>query len=143
MDHEAGHALAAVALRLKVFAVEISRAGGLCRVERPRRIRHSVFVYISGLLAQAVAFSVTLAYVDAFGSPGNPFANAIVFTFTFVNAVLFVINLIPHRSSRSGLATEGSVLWRLFLLKISEAQLSGAPGGGAASCTRPPHGCRE
>lgn len=113
--HEAGHVLTAVALRLKVFTVEISGAGGLCRFERPHRVRHSVFVYIAGLLAQAVVFSITLAYVDAFGSPGNPLAGAIVFTFTFVNVGLFAINLIPHRSSRSGLATDGSVLWRLFL----------------------------
>src|SRR4051794_28464958 len=40
--HEAAHVLAAVALRLKVFTVEISGFGGLCRIERPRRIRQSV-----------------------------------------------------------------------------------------------------
>jgi hypothetical protein len=113
--HEAGHVLAAVALRLKVFAVEITGVGGLCRIERPRRVRHSVFVYGAGLLAQALVFSITLACIDILGSPGNPFAGAIVFTFTFVNVVLFAINLIPRRSARSGLATDGSVLWRLFL----------------------------
>src|SRR5215472_442691 len=41
--HEAGHVLAAVALRIKVFTVEISGVGGLCRIERPRRVRDSVF----------------------------------------------------------------------------------------------------
>ena len=40
--HEAGHVLAAVALRLRVFAVEISGVGGLCQFERPRRVRDSV-----------------------------------------------------------------------------------------------------
>lgn len=113
--HEVGHLLAAVAFRLKVFTVEISGVGGLCRIERPRRLRHSVFVYTAGLLAQALVFSITLAYIDAFGSPGSPFGDAIVFTFTFVNVVMFVINLIPQRGARSGLATDGSVLWRLFL----------------------------
>jgi ATP-dependent Clp protease adapter protein ClpS len=113
--HETGHVLAAVALRLKVFTVEISGVGGLCRFERPHRVWHSVFVYTAGLLAQAVTFSITLAYVDASGSPANPFAGAIVFTFTFVNVGLFAINLIPHRSVRSGLATDGLVLWQLFL----------------------------
>jgi hypothetical protein len=50
--HEAGHVLAAVAQRLKVFTVEISGAGGLCRFERPHRVWQSVFVYTAGLLAQ-------------------------------------------------------------------------------------------
>jgi ATP-dependent Clp protease adapter protein ClpS len=99
----------------QTIRVEISGAGGLCRIERPHRVWHSVFVYTAGLLAQVVAFSITLAYVEAFGSPASPFAGAIVFTFTFFNVVLFAINLIPHRSARSGLATDGWVLWRLFL----------------------------
>ena len=113
--HEAGHVLAAVALRLTAFTVEISGLGGLCRFERPRRVWHSVLVYTAGLLAQAVTFSIAVAYVDTFGSPANPFADAIVFTFTYINVGLFVINLIPHRSARSGIATDGFVLWRLFL----------------------------
>lgn len=113
--HEAGHLLTALTLRLKVFTVEISGAGGLCRFERPHRVLHSVLVYIAGLLAQAVVFLVTLAYVNVFGSPATPFGGAVVFTFTVVNVFLFAINLIPHRSARSGLATDGAVLWRLFL----------------------------
>jgi ATP-dependent Clp protease adapter protein ClpS len=113
--HEAGHVLAAVALRLKVFTVEISGAGGLCQFERPRHVWQSILVYTAGLVAQALAFSITAAYIDAFGSPGGRFGGAIAFTFTFVNVVMFVINLIPRRSARSGLATDGSVLWRLFL----------------------------
>lgn len=113
--HEAGHVLTAVALRLKVFAVEISGVGGLCQFERPRSVRQSALVYTAGLLAQALVFSITLAYINVAGSPSSPFASAIVFIFTVVNVGLFAINLIPQRSARSGLATDGSVLWRLFL----------------------------
>ena len=113
--HETGHLLATVALGLKVFSVEISGVGGLCRIETPRQVRDSVVIYSAGLLAQAVVYSITLAYTDTFGPPTNPFPTAIVFTFTYVNVVLFVINLIPHRNARSGLATDGAVLWALFL----------------------------
>jgi len=113
--HEAGHVLAAGSLRLKVFAVEITGVGGLCRFERRYRVRHSVIVNTAGLLAQAVVFSITVVYEDVFGHPRNLFASAIVFTFTVVNVYMFAINLIPHRNERSGLATDGSVLWRLFL----------------------------
>jgi ATP-dependent Clp protease adapter protein ClpS len=113
--HEAAHVVVAVLLRLKVFAIEISGIGGLCLLERPRNTRQSVLVYSAGLLAQAALFFMTLAYVRAFDPPASGFANAVIFTFTFVNVVIFLINLIPQRDARSGLATDGSVLWRLFL----------------------------
>jgi ATP-dependent Clp protease adapter protein ClpS len=113
--HESGHLLATVALGLKVFSIEISGVGGLCRIETPRRVRDSVVIYSAGLLAQAVVFSITVAYTDAFEPPINPFSTAIVFTFTYVNVVFYVINLIPHRNARSGLATDGAVLWGLIL----------------------------
>lgn len=113
--HESGHFLAATALRLKVFAVEISGFGGICRTARPRRVLHSVFLYSAGLLAQALSFLVAVAYITAYGCPRSAIWIAILMTFTFVNAVLFVINLIPQRASRSGLANDGLVLWQLFL----------------------------
>lgn len=113
--HEAGHVLAAIALRLKVFSVEISGVGGLCRFERPRRVPHSVLVYVAGQLAQVAAFLLTVAYLKAFGAPTHPYGRALVNTFTIVNAILFVVNLIPYRDKRSGLSTDGSMLLRLFL----------------------------
>lgn len=116
--HEAGHVLAAVALRLKVFTIEISGLGGLCRIERARRVRHSVLVYAAGLLAQVVVFSATLVYINGGGTPVTPFGGAIEFTFTVVNVYLFVINLIPFHDTRSGFATDGAILWQLFLHKF-------------------------
>jgi len=113
--HELGHVLAAVALRLKVFSVEISGMGGLVRFERPRRIRDSVLVYTAGQLAQIAAFLLTIAYVKIAGPPTHPYGRALVNTFTIVNASVFVVNLIPYRDKRSGLSTDGSMLWRLFL----------------------------
>jgi ATP-dependent Clp protease adapter protein ClpS len=113
--HESGHVLAAHAHGLRVLSVEISGVGGLCHVERPRRISHSIFIYSAGLLAQAAAFFIALAYASIFDFSKSTFAEACIFTFTFVNLCLFVINLIPHRNARSGLATDGWVLWKLLL----------------------------
>jgi hypothetical protein len=39
--HECGHLLAAAVLHLKVFSLEISGIGGLCRLERPGKTHHS------------------------------------------------------------------------------------------------------
>ena len=140
--HEAGHVLAAIALRLKVFTVKISGVGGRCRFERPHRVWHSVFVYTAGLLAQAVTFSIALAYVVVFGSPANPFAGAIVFTFTYVNIGLFAISLIPYGSTGSGLATDGMVLWRLFL-HVFRGHRHPHPPLGAKSADESPIFSRE
>lgn len=112
--HETGHVAAARLLGLRVFAVEISGTGGLCRTERPRRIGQSALVYSAGLLAQAALLLATYLYIAIFGSPVNDLGVALFTTFTVVNAFLIVFNLVPHKSLK-GLATDGFVLWRLFL----------------------------
>src|SRR4051812_39177823 len=40
--HEAGHVLAALALRLKIVAVDLSAGGGMCHVELPPRMWQSM-----------------------------------------------------------------------------------------------------
>jgi len=115
ITHECGHLFAANILRLKVFAIEISGLGGLCQIERPHQVLHSVFLYSAGLIAQVVSFLAALAYIKLFGDQQNVFCTAILMTFTFANAWLFIVNLIPQRASRSGFANDGLVLWQLFL----------------------------
>jgi ATP-dependent Clp protease adapter protein ClpS len=112
--HEGGHVAAARLLGLKVFAIEISGTGGLCRIERPRHVRHSVFVYSAGLLAQIFVFLLTLGYIKVFDWPKTAAGLAIAITFTLVNIILFVANLFPQKGTRA-LGTDGYVLWKLFL----------------------------
>jgi ATP-dependent Clp protease adapter protein ClpS len=114
--HEAGHVLAVVGLRLKVFAVEISGLGGLCKFEPPQAIRQSVLIYAAGLLAQIALLLPTLAYVvSRNGFPAHAFGRAICITFTIVNVALLLANMIPARDQRTGLDTDGALLWRLYL----------------------------
>ena len=112
--HEGGHVAAARLLGLKVLSLEISGTGGQCRFERPRQVRHSVFVYSAGLLAQLVVFLLALAYIKVFDVPKSIAGLAIAITCTVVNAVLFVANLLPTKGTRA-LGTDGYVLWKLFL----------------------------
>jgi len=111
--HEGGHVAAAWLLGIKVRAVEISGAGGLCQMDRPRRVRHSVLVYSAGLLAQVGLFLLTCLYIAAFGLSESPLGESLFVSFTVVNAILLIINLIPQKTSRGG--TDGYVLWKLFL----------------------------
>jgi ATP-dependent Clp protease adapter protein ClpS len=112
--HEGGHVVAARSLGLEVYAVDISGAGGRCLFERPHRVRHSVFVYSAGLLAQVALLGFTLLYVKTFGLPASQWGRCLVISFTFVNAVMFVLNLIAQKAL-DGLDTDGLVLWKLFL----------------------------
>jgi ATP-dependent Clp protease adapter protein ClpS len=115
LAHECGHLFTAVSMGLKVFSLEVSGLGGACRIERPRSLGQSVSVYSAGLLVQGAILLLTCLYVAQFGTPSGAFARAVVVTFTFVNAILILGNLVPVPGSRSRLATDGWVLWKLFL----------------------------
>lgn len=108
--HESGHAVVARALGLKVHSVDLSGIGGLCRVEVPTRTRDIWLVFSAGLVAQVLVLLLTLAVVAVQGAPASPFGMAVTTTFTWVNAMLFFINLLPGRTFRGSL-TDGGVLW--------------------------------
>lgn len=112
--HEFAHAATGRLLGLRVHAVELSGVGGLCRISVPRRIRDTWLVYSAGLAAQLLVFLLTLAVVAIEGDPRTPFGSAIFITFTWVNAMLFLINLIPGRTHQ-GTRTDGGILWGLAL----------------------------
>lgn len=111
--HEAGHAVVARALRLKVYRVEISGFGGLCISEQPGSVRDGALLYSAGLLVQLALLLATLGWLAVFGRPQYSAGRALVDTFTLVNVVLLVLNLVPQ-TSRGGLATDGMKLWQVF-----------------------------
>jgi ATP-dependent Clp protease adapter protein ClpS len=112
--HELGHAAAAVSLRLKVHAIHLSGFGGRCRFQTPRTLGGAFFVCSAGLLAQLILFAGAASYIALFGWPRSVLALCVVNTFTLANLLLFAINVIPQRLPK-GLATDGSILWRLLM----------------------------
>jgi len=113
--HESGHLLAALSLRLKVYSVDISGNGGLCKFDRPKRIRESVLVYSGGLVAQFVVFLLVIITFNFMGIPASGPARAVYIIFTYVNIGIFIINFIPGMAVHAGSMTDGTVLWRLFM----------------------------
>lgn len=115
--HEFGHAIAARLVGLKIHSVEIFGFGGVCRIDKPRRLSHAFLVYSAGLIAQFVLLLVTQVYLSIRGKPNGDFESAAVYTFTTVNIIMFFMNLIPVKLTRNW-ATDGRVLWNLLVLAI-------------------------
>ncbi len=115
--HEFGHVIAAKAVGLKVLAVEMSVAGGLCRYEWTLSIGKALFVTSAGLLAQFLLLIISMIYAALIGDEAGPAANCLLFVFTFINVLMFVTNIIPARVL-SGLSTDGFVLWKLGMVYI-------------------------
>lgn len=111
--HELGHAAAAGLSGLKVFAVYVSGAGGLCTFEPPRKIRQAFFIYAAGLLAQLALFGITVAYFVVIGLPETRLGQCFAGTFTFVNILMMVVNIIPAKP-KNDIANDGYLLWKLL-----------------------------
>lgn len=112
--HESGHVIAARALGLRVHAVNLSAIGGACIVQLPRRPRDAWIVYSAGFAVQVALLVATWAVVALSGPPATPFGVAVVATFTWINVLVFAINLVPGSTSL-GPRTDGAALWQLAM----------------------------
>lgn len=112
--HECGHIVAARAYGLQVNSVEISGLGGMCFIQVPHSVGETLAVFSAGLAVQTVILLVTILYVSVAGYPASVAGQCAVRIFTFVNAAIIVMNILPAKV-RWGFANDGLVLWRLFL----------------------------
>jgi ATP-dependent Clp protease adapter protein ClpS len=111
--HELGHAVAARRLGLKVFAIDLSAAGGLCRTQVTRSVGDTGWVFAAGLLTQLALIAITMLAAAVAGVPDEPFAHGLFLGFTVANAIIIAINLVPGRTEQ-GTKTDGAVLWELW-----------------------------
>lgn len=111
--HELGHIAAAMSLRLQVFALHMSFLGGFCLIQRPRGVRATLIIFSSGFAAQILLFAATILCVIVFGPPTTVLGTSVFNTFTVVNLMVIVLNLIPVEMGK-GLASDGDILWKLF-----------------------------
>jgi hypothetical protein len=72
--HESGHAAAAWQLRLKVFAIYISGAGGECRSDPPQTVRGAFLLWSAGLIAQAALLLSSALYIQIGSRPTSEIA---------------------------------------------------------------------
>jgi len=118
--HELGHLIAAKCMRLEVFAVEVSGAGGLCHFENPKTFNSAMLIYSGGLMAQIVLFIFSVTYLSLFSYPINKLGFSLIITFTLINVIMFILNVIPSKLSE-GAWTDGSLLWKLIKTQYGKA----------------------
>ncbi len=111
--HEAGHAIAARLLGLKVYGIRLIGCGGYCLTEPPMGSRGILIVFSSGMIAQFLLFAATLLAHMQWKGPEGPVLGSIVVAFTFGNAIVFAYSLFPmtYRGQRS----DGRVLFQLAI----------------------------
>jgi len=118
--HELGHLTAAKYMKLEVFALEVSGAGGMCHLENPKSFSSAMLVYSGGLIAQTILFLSAVTYLLLFSYPVNKLGFCLVITFTLINIIMFIINVIPTKLS-SGVWTDGSLIWKLLRMQYGKA----------------------
>lgn len=110
--HELGHLVAARFVKHRVFSIEITGAGGMCKTEGMRDLRSAVLIYSGGLFFQLILFLVGVAGFVLFPDLNSEAFSYFLIVATFFNAGMFILNLLPI-GTRDGHPTDGYVLWVL------------------------------
>lgn len=112
--HELGHAFVVHRVGLANLGVRLHGMGGECRwAGSPTPIQRALVAW-GGVLAQLPILVVTLILVAVLGSPSRGFLADLVYAFTFTNALLIGLNLIPLGP------LDGREAWPLFGLWWAE-----------------------
>ncbi len=110
--HELGHALAALFVSSRIYSVLVTGVGGWCFADEPEKNSSKLLFYAGGLIAQILLFGMTILWVTIFGNPESNAGNYFILVFTFVNVLMFIINLIPSGGS------DGDKMYQLLKQKL-------------------------
>ena len=112
LAHELGHAVLANRLGYKVDRIRIFPIHGLCLYEEPYSPYEDSIIAWGGVLAQLVLFVPAGAILVLFGNTSFGSINVLLVGFTYINAFIMAINLMPS----PGL--DGRKAWRLPVIII-------------------------
>lgn len=110
--HEIGHALLAQRFQYQVHRVEIYPIHGVCHYDQPYSEYEDAIISWGGALAQIVLFVPTVLFLELHGNTQYGAVNVVLVMYTFLNAVILVVNLTPA----PGL--DGAKAWRVFPILI-------------------------
>lgn len=112
--HEAGHASAAVFLGMKVYSIQLSAFGARCHTSTPKSFGAAILFSVAGVAIQSVLLVVTALLIASFGYPRSALGASFVAVFVFTNAWIILISLIPGKSPKSDVGTDGYLLLTLL-----------------------------
>ncbi len=106
--HECGHAYLARLHGLRVFSIEMTGLGGVCRFEQPSSGRVEQIIAWGGVLAQ-LGLLIPALLLPAIGLwPSGPFFSDLGRALIFPNFLMIVLNLLPVPP------LDGDLAWKLF-----------------------------
>lgn len=112
--HELGHALVVRWCGARVTSIDLDGAGGLCHWRGEVTPKQSALISWGGVLAQLVAFLVTVLALALFGAPSNPHVAQVADVLTRVNLAIAAFNLIPVGF------LDGATAWKLVPLLVDD-----------------------
>jgi stage IV sporulation protein FB len=133
--HELGHALVVRRFGLRVVSIDLHALGGECRwAGDPTPLQRARIAW-GGVNAQLVALIVAVVVLAVLGPRGTPFVDDLADAFTFTNAYMIALNLIPIAP------LDGAEAWKLPGLLRARARTrksrreaaARAPGSSGAS----------
>lgn len=110
LAHELGHAYLVKHLGYRVYRIRIFPVHGLCLYEETDSPYEDYIIAWGGVLAQLILFVPAVAILAIFGNTSVGSINVLLVAFSYINAVIMVINLTPA----PGL--DGGKAWRLPLI---------------------------
>jgi len=113
--HELGHALAARALRLRVYSADLTPFGGQCVHERPPSETAGALIAAAGPAANAFLCGASLLALRAGSDFLGPRTQSLLDTFAMANFFIAVLNLLPIPP------LDGARAWKLLGLAITAA----------------------
>ncbi len=111
--HEAGHAIAATILGLKVYGIRLIGLGGYCLGEPASGPRNIAVLYSAGMITQLLSFAAALFAHAIRSGPEGPILGSFIVAFTLGNALVFAYSLIPR--TYRGQPSDGRVLLQLAI----------------------------
>ncbi len=110
--HELGHAFVAQRLGYKAYRITIYPIVGLCFSEPPYSAYEAALIAWGGVTAQFLLFVPATTILILFGNSSVGSVNVLLVAFSYINACMIVMNLLPFAPF------DGKQAWQLPIILL-------------------------
>jgi len=105
--HELGHAMIASRLGYPILGITLFPVLGQCHYQQPYSAFEDAVIAWGGVIAQLIVLVPAVLILVFFGNTSSGIVNAFLIVFTYFNAIMVLVNLVPSRG------LDGAKAWRL------------------------------